>query len=42
MNFSKESRKKEINIDETSEKEHEYWNMECEKLILARSTMSTS
>ena len=24
------------------EKEHEYWNMECEKLIPARSTNSTS
>jgi len=24
------------------EKEHEYWNMECEKLILVRSTKSTS
>jgi hypothetical protein len=24
------------------EKKHEYWNMECEKPILARSTKSTS
>jgi len=24
------------------EKEHEYWNMECEKLILVRSNKSTS
>jgi len=24
------------------EKEHEYWNSECEKLILVRSTKSTS
>jgi len=23
-------------------KEHEYWNMECKKLILVRSTKSTS
>jgi len=38
MNFLKEPWKKEINVDETLEKENEYWNMECEKLILARST----
>jgi len=30
MNFSKEPWKKEINVDETLEKENEYWNMECE------------
>jgi len=41
-NFSKEPRKKEINKDETLEKEYEYWNMESEKLILARGTKSTS
>jgi len=41
-NFSKEPWKKETNVDETLEKEHEYWNMECEKIILARSTKSTS
>jgi len=41
-NFSNEPWKKEINVDETLEKENEYGNMESEKLILARSTESTS
>jgi hypothetical protein len=36
--FKKIPSKSNLDVEE----EHEYWNMECEKLILARSTKSTS